>query len=138
MPRSMTLSDLFVELFSEDELFDWLRRLPGSVELRSFLPTGKPMFVLATETEALLRRHGLIDGALFDSLVQARPGHALAIQALAADRGHTSSGSVDLTPAAQSTMIFMAPLHVTGGHVGPGNHVTINVVSDGSDARGEP
>ena len=81
------LADLFVLMFSRDELERFIRyRVNGS--LTNELPDGPvAKTTYAYEAACLIQRRGLIGSALFDSLLAERPGRHIDINSLRSSLG---------------------------------------------------
>lgn len=71
------LTELLLQLFSEEELRRFVASLPGGPALAASLPGGTASpGTVAAEAAVALARHGLIDRALFRRLRQERPRRA--------------------------------------------------------------
>lgn len=80
-----TLPDLFLRLFSLDELRAFLRRFLGSEwpMLAAHLPSGiTSPATLASEAAEALERRGNVQPALFDALAEERPEQEASIRAV--------------------------------------------------------
>lgn len=75
-----SLSDLFVTLFSVDELRRFIRGFAAALE--NDLPWDKPAAYLTSELTEVLRRRGYVDATLFAALRQARPRRTSEIDAV--------------------------------------------------------
>ena len=77
MPRSpqQDLTDLLASLFSEDELRRFVGMMSPGLE-RELPGRTTSLATLACESAALLARHGLVTGPLFDDLTRQRPARA--------------------------------------------------------------
>ena len=68
MSRISALEDLFVSLFTPDELHSFLRRRDETADVLQSVPWGNAPRILAADVVAALERRGLIRQGLFDAL----------------------------------------------------------------------
>lgn len=140
MTPPTTLAELLQDLYTHDELLRWLRSLSKVEDLSQGVRPGAALATLADEAAELLRRRGYVDGDLFDGLIRKSPKREADIRAVQANvlgsappvASTPTPSTAAAPPAAQTpagSMIFNAPVTITGGQVGPGTHLSVQVSS---------